>query len=535
MELIIVLVVVGIAIFLLSGRKKTNYHSPSVGSVVIKGAAKTTWNAAKYTGKAIGNQIQSPSKKYGSARFLSKHEIKKILHSKHQGISINGTQGMSLSQEDSFKHLTLVAPSGAGKTSSYVIPSILLQLKKGGSIVVTDPSGEIFQNTSGYAEKMGYAIKVFNITNSITSLTYNPLEHVNNHRDIAYLSKTLIESAFAPNSQNSFWNDGASLIVELLIKLLKTYHPKYANLANIRYLLNSFGLDGSTITPLFMEPTVDKGLRSEFMGFINQEPKILQSFLSTAKTALKALTDSEVANLLASDTLDFRTLRGQPTILYVICQESLIPHFSFIMKIFYSQLFNYCMEGVYPTDLPIYVYMDEFGNLGKLNEFHTTLTTVRKYGVSISLILQDIEQLTNIYGSSQASIIMNGGTSSKLFLPGMSPTSCETLSKMLGTATIQDTNLWTQKKDTPYGRPLLTAEEIRTMKTGTGILIHGNKLPIQLNMMPYYQNKELNKYTKIAPFVFALSSIKPSVDYITLPSSNLSKGGGQQQLPSFDL
>lgn len=505
-----------------------------VGSVAAKGLTKTTWEAAKYAGRAVSNQVQAPSIQYGSARFLTKREIKKILHKKHQGLSVNGTQGMSLSQDNSFKHLTLIAPSGAGKTSAYVIPSILLQMQKGSSIVVTDPSGEIFQHTSGYAQSLGYDIKVFDITNTKASYSYNPIEHANSHRDIAYLAKILVESALGRDPQTMFWNDGGSTIIETLIKLLKDYHPNHANLANVRYLLNSFGTDGSNIAPLFTQPNVDRGLFSEFSGFINQETKILQGFLSTAKTALKALTDPEIATLLGSDTLNFRTIRSQPTILYVICRESLIPHFSFLIKVFYSQFFNYCMEGVYPTDLPIYVYMDEFGNLGELNEFHTILTTVRKYGVSVSLILQDIEQLTNIYGSQQASIIMNGGTSSKLFLPGMSQSSCETLCKILGTATIQDTNWLTQRKDVAYGRALLTAQEIRTMKIGTGVLIHGNKLPIQLNMVPYYKNKKLNASTKIPAHVLLFSSQRKPVDYITL-SINRPNQTVNHKFPPFNL
>lgn len=537
MEFIIIVILILGTIKLLSSKKNSSSiikQTTQVGATLAKGTVKTTWSAAKYAGRGVINKVESPSIQYGSAQFLKKREIKKILHSKHQGVSVNGTQAMSLSQEDSFKHIMLVAPSGAGKTSSYVIPSILLQLKKGGSIVVTDPSGEIFTHTSGYAESKGYTIKIFDISNPSNSLTYNPIEHAHNHRDIAFLATTLIKSGSETDPQTAFWNSGASVIVELLIKLLKNYYPNYANLANIRYLLNSFGTDGSNITPLFTQAKVDRGLFSEFMGFINQEPKILQGFLSTAKTALKALTDPEIANLLASNTLDFRTLRGQPTILYVICRESLIPHFSFLIKLFYSQLFNHCMEGVSPTDLPIYVYMDEFGNLGKLNEFHTTLTTVRKYGVSISLILQDIEQLTNIYGSTQASIIMNGGTSTKLFLPGMSQTSCEVLSKMLGITTIQDTNIWTQKKDIPYGRPLLTAQEIRTMKVGTGILIHSNKLPIQLNMVPYYKNKELNIWTQMPVYSPSFTPSKKSINYLSLPP-NSSNQGGNQSVPPFNL
>ncbi|PCI26894.1 MAG: hypothetical protein COB67_09680, partial [SAR324 cluster bacterium] len=171
------------------------------------------------------------------------------------------------------------------------------------------------------------------------------------------------------------------------------------------------------------------------------------------------------------------------------------------------------------------------------NEFHTTLTTVRKYGVSISLILQDIEQLTNTYGSSQAAIIMNGGTSSRLFLPGMSLESCKEVERLLGQATIEDIDFWTQIKEAPYGRSLLTAQEIRTMENGKGIFVHGNELPIQLDMIPYYTNSNLNCYTEIPPLAFIANQQQPVI-YIPLPilpPSNNYNQGGNHQLPFFDL
>ena len=77
------------------------------------------------------------------------------------------------SEEQSFQNLMLVAPTGMGKTSGLVIPNIL---KSTGSIVVTDPSGEIFSKTSGYMKNVrGYDVWVFNTTDLEHSFPLNYL------------------------------------------------------------------------------------------------------------------------------------------------------------------------------------------------------------------------------------------------------------------------------------------------------------------------------------------------------------------------
>jgi type IV secretory pathway TraG/TraD family ATPase VirD4 len=82
---------------------------------------------------------------YGEARWMGFFRKRRFLKGKHTGLVL--APGLRLSAEESFKNLVLMAPTGSGKTTRYVIPN-LLELQ--GSAVVTDPSGEIYQATSGY-------------------------------------------------------------------------------------------------------------------------------------------------------------------------------------------------------------------------------------------------------------------------------------------------------------------------------------------------------------------------------------------------
>lgn len=76
---------------------------------------------------------------------MSRRERRRILSPGHGWLVLGRRQRLSL--KDPFTNLELVAPTGSGKTTRYVIPNLLLAEE---SVVVTDPSGEIFRATAGH-------------------------------------------------------------------------------------------------------------------------------------------------------------------------------------------------------------------------------------------------------------------------------------------------------------------------------------------------------------------------------------------------
>jgi type IV secretory pathway TraG/TraD family ATPase VirD4 len=511
-------------IFTPTKNKKENLlikTTKSITSTLVKETVKTTGKiaigAASYTGKYVKNKLESPSTKFGGARFQKPNEIKHLLNSSYQGLCLN-TQQYTLNLENSFKHLLLSAPSGMGKSTRFVVSSILNQLDNGGSIVVTDPSSEVRMLTSGYAARQGYRVKIINFSSPQTSLSYNPIEYVSSDREIANLANTLISSAFESTSGNVFWNDSAASLIESLIRLLKLPHnASYANLANVRHLLNNFG-DGMPLAPLFIHPSVPKSLFSEFSAIIQQDPRVLQNIISTARTALKLFTDSNICSLSSSSSnpLDFTTIREERTIIYISCNETEIPHLRFFLKILYQQLFSFLTKELNPAATPVYMYLDEFPAMA-IENIDSILSIIRKYRVSCSIITQNTSQLKAIYGADKAATIINGAISSKLFLAGLDIDSSKEVEQLLGTQTIEAIDLWTQEKDAPYPRALLLAQEIRTLQKDEAIFVHANKLPIKLKISAYYENSRLKQRTEITPVQAPYSSLQP-VEWLPLLS-----------------
>jgi len=421
-----------------------------------------------------------------SAEFANFFERKKVLKSLNDGLLIDG-KSLRLSANSSYEHLALIARTGGGKTSRYIIPNILTL--DNCSMVITDPSGEIHAKTHKRLLKKGFNIKIINPTNLKESLQYNPLDFAEDYDQINEISKILIRSA-NPNikSGDEFWLSGAEKILNIIILSLKgkdkELNQKKANLQDIKTLLNQFGTEEFN---KFIARYADENTYSEYRGFLNGNEKMIQSFLSTAQISLDSLSNPLNAKLLEKSSINFQNLRDEKTAFFIIVPEQKLPLYTFLLNLIYTQLFNFCMEKKSKKFLPIYFLLDEFGHLSIPN-FSTIITTIRKYKVSISIILQSISQLETRYSKAEANTILNGGISSKIFFSGADLSTTQMLEQILGKSKIEKTD--------KYGNigfkeeSLLNSSSIRTLNDDKAILIHANKKPILLSLHPYYKQKK---------------------------------------------
>ncbi len=170
------------------------------------------------------------------------------------------------------------------------------------------------------------------------------------------------------------------------------------------------------------------------------------------------------------------------------------------MNLFYVDLFDVLMKTLPESQraagksfLPVHLMLDEFGHTS-IPEFATTCTTIRKYEVSLSVILQNFTQLTTNYGRTEAQTIIEGGFQSRMFYPGLSLETATQVERMLGREVIHEVK-WdgnTQEKQ----QNLLNADRIRTLPDNQAIFLTGNKEAILLETQKSFENKLFIKMMK---------------------------------------
>ncbi|MEO0403255.1 MAG: type IV secretory system conjugative DNA transfer family protein, partial [Bacteroidota bacterium] len=99
---------------------------------------------------------------------MNRKEARALLHRSNNGLVVDGYH--KIPWDLSTKGLVVAAPTGAGKTTNFLIPQ-LLRLT-GHSVICTDPSGEIQEKTQGYLRSIGYEIETLNLMDARSSATY---------------------------------------------------------------------------------------------------------------------------------------------------------------------------------------------------------------------------------------------------------------------------------------------------------------------------------------------------------------------------
>jgi type IV secretion system protein VirD4 len=431
-----------------------------------------------------------------AGRFLDDKERSSLLGKTHHGLLLDGLN-LRLSDDDSFRNLALVATTGAGKTASFIIPNLLSL--DGRSIVATDPSGTLFERTAGDLAKRGYKVLRLAPADLASSIGYNPLDRAKTFAEMQEIAHILIRTQNHGAKVDPFWTAGAEEIVSILIKCLKNHVDavRYANLANLQFLLQSFG-DGQALIPFIAATAPDDQTYNAFKGFVSQSDKTMQGILSQAKSALTMLSDPDIARLTAASTFDFETLRQEKTALFLVFPQNRVSYYAFLANLFYTQLFHYCLDDAkFSRDsLPIYFLLDEFGHL-TIPDFPAIITTTRARRISLSIVLQSISQLEERYGRQGANTILAGGVASRVFFSGMDIDTAQMLAQTLGDTHRERLDALGQIRT--EREPLMTPAALRAMPDNQVLYLFANKRPTLLNVTPYFENRALQIRTQAPP------------------------------------
>lgn len=388
-------------------------------------------------------------------------------------------------------NVLVLGGSGTGKSRFMVKPNLL---QANCSYVITDPSGELLETMGGYLAEMGYEIRVFNLVQMDHSNCYNPFHYIRSQNGVLTMLNALIKNTTPKGSSPSdpFWEKAETALLQACcFYLVSECNEEDQNFSNVMKLLRcASAVEG--------QEDVDSTLDILFNDLKERDPehiavlsyavfksagggKTAQSILISCQTRLQTFNLDAIKNLTNTDNIDLGSIGDKKVALF--CTTSVNDSaFNYLVSMMYTQLFEtlyFHAETECPgMRLPVHVrfLLDEFANIGEIPEFAQKLSTMRKYEISCTIIIQALSQLKAMYKDDWEVLV--GNCDSALFLGGSDATSLEYISKKLGKETIRSIN-----NSRSYGRQgsystsynktareLMAPDELNVMDNNNAIL-----------------------------------------------------------------
>lgn len=413
----------------------------------------------------------------------------------HKGFTVSVNR--RLSKEDSFKNLALFGQIGSGKTTRYIIPSLISLLDQPCSIIVNDPAHQCHEFTSGYGQKKGVRILILNWLNPEISVPLNLLKACKNYTEVKRLADVLVRSANKGAKTDPFWMSQSKMVIAvfMLLALLQEDTAEHNLVTVSRFLGKFIGGEEKEIDLLVAEATDNPegtNLYADYMKVVAIPEKTRQNVMASVFAVMEIFEDPKIAKVVsAQESFNWDELRRVPTILYIQNSVGSSKYLDVLNSCVYELLYAHLLERIPKDDeLDLFMIYEEFSSM-YIPMIPAFLANNRKHRIGNFLCLQSESQLDH-YGADKLNITANCVT--HVVLPGDHPISfLKELQEKSGTVTYVDDKGHREKKS------LIPLAEFRLWDTDTALVIQGNRPFVKVKTKPFYKSHKLSHKTKLPP------------------------------------
>lgn len=192
------------------------------------------------------NLTVSNSGSYGTASFMSPKEASacfEVISAKRTSQDILGMlpdgQVLTLPKDTRLNaNLAVCGSSGTGKSRAISRNLVLQAVKRGESVILTDPKSELYESMGEYLRENGYIVKVFNLVGMDHSDSWNCLGEVGSSELMAQTFADIVLQNTSGDSKDAFWyNAELNLLKALVLYVALEMPPEKRNIATVYDLL----------------------------------------------------------------------------------------------------------------------------------------------------------------------------------------------------------------------------------------------------------------------------------------------------------
>ena len=461
-----------------------------------------------------GFGFKTSKKDKGYSRWAKDKEIKtaKNIHeidpkaytAPYAGIPVINN-GNKMWVDDGEMHNLVVGSTGAGKTSLVVFPQVHSLAKKGESIILTDPKGELYEQTAEMLKERGYNIIVLNFRSPQNGNAWNPMalpyklyKEGNTDKAIELLDDLALNILYQEKSSGDpFWEKtAADYFTGLALGLFEDAKEEQVNLNSINLMSNVGeerfgGPNNNFIKEYFNSKDPSKPAYINASGTVFTAEETKQGILATFKQKIKLFSSREnLSEMLSYSDFDMKDIGRKKTAVFLIVQDekkTLHPLATIFIKQCYETLIDVAQESGGKLPFRTNFILDEFANMPPLKDVTTMVTAARSRLIRFTFIIQNYSQLAQVYGKENGDTIR--GNCNILYLISNELAALEEISKMCG-------EVKSKEKEKTSSTPLVTVSDLQRLSYGEAIWLRLRMMPYKTKLTDHYKMSFGKKYEK---------------------------------------
>lgn len=402
-------------------------------------------------------------------------------------------------------HLLTVAPARQGKGINVVIPNLL---HFQGSVFVTDPKGELAAVTAEHrADRLGQKVYVLNPwgLHGLPQHRCNPLQSLLEAANDPVLVRGAADEAKAlalqllpepEDARNRYFREGARTILRAVMLHLATRDaPELCTLPEMWRMLSSTTRIEAAVRQMKASGALFgmvADLGQDLANQINDNPEQFADFRQGALQAVDIFDPvGWLGEAVSGSDVDFKALKeGKASIYLVIPQDRIQTHGTWLGLVT-QQAITAVSRSKGRSE--VLFLLDEFANMGRLSGLAESLTALPSLGVRVWAFVQELSELTRLYGPYTARTVLSQAEV-KQFFAVQDDQLARTLSAALGQRTVKTRNFNLGRFDDDEigeslgetGRPLMSADEIRLMGADEQLLLIKALPPLRAQRLPFW-------------------------------------------------
>jgi len=471
------------------------------------------------------NLVYSNKGTYGTAGWMTDTELHKELEvtkdlKRCKGTILGELDGKAVCVPvDTMmnRNVAVYGAAGSMKSRAYVRNMVFQCVRRGESLIITDPKSELYSSMAEYLRDSGYVVKVFNLISPENSDSWNCLREIegDNQELMAQIfCDVVIRNTLLNGKMDPFWDTGAiSLLKALCLYVVQVYPEKDRNIGEVYKLLAGVatGNDGGGLNAAFAALPFGHSAKVPYDIF-RQASENVQSGIIIGLANRIQVFQIEVLRTITShsDGIDL-TLPGKKKCAYFCITSDQDSTFDFLSSLFLSFLFIKLVRfaDAQPSQslpVPVHLLADELANIGVIPDLTKKISTVRSRKISMSVIFQNIAQMQNRYPDN-AWLEIIGNCDTQLFLGCTDELTARFISDRTGEVTIgvesmskelsatRMTNYTPSHRETSSigKRKLLTPDEVLRLPREDALIIFRGQKVLKVKKLDFTKHPESKK------------------------------------------